>query len=83
MKTDRTRSSTMQNKPQNTRNTRKEGKQETGASATYVATIRGYSGIKLLILDEAARVPDDIYRAVRPMLAVSAGHAALLRRAGG
>src|SRR5262249_55152941 len=28
---------------------------------------------RLLIIDEAARVPDDLYRAVRPMLAVSAG----------
>jgi len=26
-----------------------------------------------LIIDEAARVPDDLYRAVRPMLAVSGG----------
>jgi hypothetical protein len=36
-------------------------------------TIRGYSGVTLLIIDEAARVVDDLYRAVRPMLAVSAG----------
>jgi hypothetical protein len=36
-------------------------------------TIRGFSGISLLILDEASRVPDDLYRAVRPMLAVSNG----------
>jgi hypothetical protein len=36
-------------------------------------TIRGYSDISLLIIDEAARVPDDLYRAVRPMLAVSGG----------
>jgi hypothetical protein len=36
-------------------------------------TIRGYSGIDLLLLDEAAQVPDDIYRTVRPMLAVSGG----------
>jgi hypothetical protein len=36
-------------------------------------TIRGYSHVNLLIIDEAARVPDDLYRAVRPMLAVSAG----------
>ncbi|MBV9124029.1 MAG: hypothetical protein JO112_11780 [Planctomycetes bacterium] len=36
-------------------------------------TIRGYSQVSLLILDEAARVPDDLYRSVRPMLAVSAG----------
>jgi hypothetical protein len=36
-------------------------------------TIRGYSGVDLLIIDEAARVPDDLYRAARPMLAVSQG----------
>lgn len=36
-------------------------------------TIRCYSGVKLLILDEAARVPDALYRTVRPMLAVSNG----------
>jgi hypothetical protein len=36
-------------------------------------TIRGFANISLLLLDEAARVPDDIYRAVRPMLAVSGG----------
>jgi hypothetical protein len=37
------------------------------------ATVRGFSGVRLLIVDEAARVPDDLYRAVRPMLAVSGG----------
>jgi hypothetical protein len=36
-------------------------------------TIRGYAAIDLLIIDEAARVPDDLYKAVRPMLAVSKG----------
>jgi hypothetical protein len=36
-------------------------------------TIRGYSHVSLLVIDEAARVPDDLYRAVRPMLAVSEG----------
>jgi hypothetical protein len=36
-------------------------------------TIRGYSNVNLLIIDEAARVPDDLYRAVTPMLAVSDG----------
>jgi len=36
-------------------------------------TIRGFSDVGLLIIDEAARVPDDLYRAVRPMLATSAG----------
>jgi hypothetical protein len=37
------------------------------------ATIRGYANVGLLVIDEAARVPDDLYRAVRPMLAVSDG----------
>jgi hypothetical protein len=36
-------------------------------------TIRSFSGVNLLIIDEAARVPDDLYRSVRPMLAVSQG----------
>jgi hypothetical protein len=36
-------------------------------------TIRGYSGVSHLIIDEASRVPDAVYRAVRPMLAVSRG----------
>ncbi|HZZ80266.1 MAG TPA: terminase family protein [Gemmataceae bacterium] len=36
-------------------------------------TVRGYSGVALLIIDEAARVDDALYRAVRPMLAVSKG----------
>jgi hypothetical protein len=35
-------------------------------------TIRGYSP-DLLVIDEAARVPDDLYKSVRPMLAVSRG----------
>jgi hypothetical protein len=35
--------------------------------------IRGYSGVRLLVVDEAARVPDELYSAVRPMLAVSQG----------
>src|SRR5262245_19538987 len=30
------------------------------------ATIRGYSGVDLIIEDEAARVDDDLYAAVRP-----------------
>src|ERR687894_254792 len=36
-------------------------------------TIRGFSGTALLIVDEAARVDDELYFAVRPMLAVSGG----------
>jgi hypothetical protein len=35
--------------------------------------VRGYSKAAMLVIDEAARVPDDLYRAVRPMLAVSQG----------
>lgn len=35
--------------------------------------IRGYSGVRLLVIDEAARVSDELYKAVRPMLAVSNG----------
>lgn len=36
-------------------------------------TIRGYSAVDLLIIDEAAMVPDDLFVAVNPMLAVSQG----------
>jgi Terminase large subunit, T4likevirus-type, N-terminal len=36
-------------------------------------TIRGMSGARLIVLDEASRVPDPLYHAVRPMLAVSGG----------
>jgi len=36
-------------------------------------TVRGYSGVRLLLIDEASRVPDELYRSVRPMLAVSGG----------
>lgn len=36
-------------------------------------TVRGYSGVRLLSIDEASRVPDALYMAVKPMLAVSGG----------
>jgi len=36
-------------------------------------TIRGFSGVDLLIIDEASRVDDALYGSVRPMLAVSGG----------
>ena len=36
-------------------------------------TVRGYSGVDLIAIDEAARVPNDLYLSVRPMLAVSGG----------
>lgn len=41
-------------------------------------TIRGYSGASLIIEDEASRVMDDLYRTVRPMLAVSNGSLILM-----
>jgi hypothetical protein len=41
-------------------------------------TIRGFSGVDLLILDEASRVADELYHAVRPMLAVSGGSMMML-----
>ncbi len=36
-------------------------------------TVRGFSGASLLLVDEAARVEDGLYYAIRPMLAVSGG----------
>src|SRR6185312_9577630 len=36
-------------------------------------TIRGFSGARLIVIDEASRVDDALYYAVRPMLAVSHG----------
>lgn len=41
-------------------------------------TIRGFSGVDLLVIDEASRVSDELYFSVRPMLAVSGGEIALL-----
>jgi hypothetical protein len=41
-------------------------------------TLRGFSGVRLLIIDEAAKVPDALYKSVRPMLAVSHGRLILL-----
>ncbi len=35
--------------------------------------VRGFSAVQLVILDEAARVKDSLYRTVRPMLAVGGG----------
>jgi len=36
-------------------------------------TVRGFSAVDLLLVDEASRVEDDLYKAVRPMLAVKDG----------
>lgn len=41
-------------------------------------TIRGFSGASLLLVDEASRVDDGLYHAVRPMLAVSGGSLVML-----
>lgn len=37
------------------------------------ATVRGFSGVKLLLVDEAARVDEDLYLSMRPVLAASNG----------
>ena len=37
------------------------------------ATVRGFSAVSLLLVDEAARCSDELYLAIRPMLAVSNG----------
>jgi hypothetical protein len=41
-------------------------------------TIRGFSGAALLLVDEASRVDDALYFAIRPMLAVSGGALVML-----
>ena len=37
------------------------------------ATVRGFSAVSLLLIDEASRASDALYHALRPMLAVSDG----------
>jgi hypothetical protein len=37
------------------------------------ARIRGFSGVKLIVADEAARIPDDVLHALMPTLAASRG----------
>ena len=41
-------------------------------------TVRGYSGASLIIIDESARVLDELYYSVRPMLSVSQGSLILM-----
>jgi hypothetical protein len=41
-------------------------------------TIRGYSNVSLLVVDEAARVEPDLFAAVSPMLAISDGRMVLM-----
>jgi hypothetical protein len=42
------------------------------------AAIRGFSGVRALVIDEASRCPDALWVALRPMLAVSHGTMLLL-----
>ncbi len=42
------------------------------------ATVRGFSGASLIVEDEAARVDDALYEAIRPMVATSDGDLVLL-----
>jgi len=42
------------------------------------SNIRGFSAVNLLIIDEASRVPDELYKALRPMLGVANGDLWLL-----
>lgn len=46
-------------------------------------TIRGFSAVSLLLVDEASRVSDELYIAIRPMLAVSNGTLWLMSTPGG
>jgi Terminase large subunit, T4likevirus-type, N-terminal len=39
----------------------------------HEATVRGYSAVRALVVDEASRVSDLLYASVRPMLAISQG----------
>jgi hypothetical protein len=41
-------------------------------------TIRGYSAVRLLLVDEASRVADETYHSARPMVAVSGGRIVLM-----
>ncbi len=41
-------------------------------------TIRGFSAVSLLVIDEASRVEDSLFYSVKPMLAVSGGRIVLL-----
>jgi len=42
------------------------------------ANVRGYSSPSLIVIDEAARVPDLLYKALRPMLVVGRGDLLLM-----
>lgn len=48
------------------------------AEPAVKGNLRGYSAPQLVILDEAAQVPDQVYQELRPMLAAGGGELALL-----
>jgi len=41
------------------------------------STVRGFAGVTLVVEDESARVSDELYRSMRPMLATSGGRLVL------
>ncbi len=55
-----------------------ENKSRIASLPSSEATIRGFSGANLIIEDEASRVGDELYFAIRPMLAVSDGKLILM-----
>ena len=54
------------------------GSRIVGLPGRSEANIRGFSAVSMLIIDEAARVTDALYRSLRPMLAVGNGDLWLL-----
>ena len=69
-------------KPKLTEDNKLSLRLESGARIVSIpskeGTIRGYSGVDLIVEDEAARVDDSLYFAVRPMMAVSGGRLILM-----
>ncbi len=55
-----------------------ENKSRIASLPSSEATIRGFSGANIIIEDEASRVGDELYFAIRPMLAVSDGKLILM-----
>ena len=54
------------------------GSRIVGLPGNFEGNIRGFSAVSLLIIDEASRVTDNLYRALRPMLTVANGDVWLL-----
>ncbi len=49
-----------------------------GIAGSKESNIKGFSAVNLLIIEEASRVPDELYKALRPMLGVANGDLWLL-----